>query len=180
MKTISSDHDDKLSDDEGIVPQPSIPRETFISKNGQIEWSSSLNMRWGTISAANIIKAVPGLIRMAVTHITDIKSAFELVIPDSIQKIVLEITNLERRCVFGQVWRELDETHLHAYLGLLILAGVYKSKDESTAGLWDADRQGHIPSHRVQKGGCTYPTSVCVCELGDQDVQKDKLLYHSN
>lgn len=33
--------------------------------------------------------------------------------------------------MFEQVWRELDETHLHAYLGLLILAGVYKSTDES-------------------------------------------------
>lgn len=43
------------------------------------------------------------------------------------------MTHLERRQIFGLEWRELDETHVHAYLGLLILAGVYKSKDESTA-----------------------------------------------
>ncbi|KAJ8386982.1 hypothetical protein AAFF_G00161590 [Aldrovandia affinis] len=49
------------------------------------------------------------------------------------------MTNLEGRRVFGEKWKEMDETHLHAYLGLLILAGVYKSKDESTASLWDAD-----------------------------------------
>lgn len=40
---------------------------------------------------------------------------------------------------FWQEWRELDKTHLHAYLELLVLAGVYKSKDDSTASLWDAE-----------------------------------------
>ncbi|GLD56432.1 piggyBac transposable element-derived protein 4-like protein [Lates japonicus] len=49
------------------------------------------------------------------------------------------MTNLEGRRVFGEKWKELDKTHLDAYLGLLILAGVYKSKDESTASLWDAE-----------------------------------------
>ena len=44
-----------------------------------------------------------------------------------------------REACFGQKWKELDKTHLDAYLGLLILAGVYKSKDESTASLWDAE-----------------------------------------
>lgn len=53
-------------------------------------------------------------------------------------KIVLDMTNLEGRRVYGEEWKELDEMHLHVYLGLLILAGVYKSKDESTASLWDA------------------------------------------
>lgn len=83
------------------------------------------------MSAENIIKAV--------TREIHIKSAFELVIPDSIQKIVLQMTYFEGKRVFWQEWRELDKTHLHAYLGLLILAGVYKSKDDSAASLWDAE-----------------------------------------
>lgn len=72
---------------------------------------------------------------MAVSCVHDIKIAFELVTPDLVQKMILEITNQEGRCVFGENCKELDKTRLDAYLGLLILAGVYKSKDESTASL---------------------------------------------
>ncbi|XP_033943723.1 piggyBac transposable element-derived protein 4-like [Pseudochaenichthys georgianus] len=120
------------------------PDETFMSKNGKIQWSSSPNGRQATLSAANIMKAVPGPTRMAVSHVTDIKSAFELVISNTVLKIVLDMTNLEGRRVYGEEWKELDEMHLHACLGLLILAGVYKSKDESTASLWDADTGRNI------------------------------------
>ncbi len=49
------------------------------------------------------------------------------------------MTNLEGRRVFREKGKEMDETHLHACLGLLILAGACKSKDESTATLWDAE-----------------------------------------
>lgn len=64
-------------------------------------------------------------------------SAFELLMPNSIQKIILEMTNLKGRRVLGEKWKELDK--MHAYLGVLILARVYKSKDKSTASLWDAE-----------------------------------------
>lgn len=32
----------------------------------------------------------------------------------------------------------MDQTHLHAYFGLLILAGVFRSNGEYTESLWDA------------------------------------------
>lgn len=76
---------------------------------------------------------------MAVTHVTDIKSAFELLNPSSIQKNILEMTHQEGRHVFREKSNELDETHLHAYLGIPILAGVHKSRDS----------QGYILSHSV-------------------------------
>ncbi|KAJ8405688.1 hypothetical protein AAFF_G00316680 [Aldrovandia affinis] len=81
----------------------------------------------------------PGPTRIAVTRITDIKSVFELLMPKSIQKIVIEMTNLEGGLVFGENWKEMDNTLFKAYIGLLILAGVYRSKDESTQSLWDAE-----------------------------------------
>ncbi|KAJ8402477.1 hypothetical protein AAFF_G00365600 [Aldrovandia affinis] len=46
---------------------------------------------------------------------------------------------MEGRRVYGANWKELYGTHLHAYMGVLILAGVYRSRDESTASLWDAE-----------------------------------------
>ncbi|KAJ8415108.1 hypothetical protein AAFF_G00008060 [Aldrovandia affinis] len=82
---------------------------------------------------------VPGPSRFAVTRVHDIKSAFELFIPQSVERIILDNTNLEGRRVYGANWKELDGTHLHAYMGVLILAGVYRSRDEPTASLWNAE-----------------------------------------
>lgn len=41
---------------------------------------------------------------MAATHVTDVRSAFELVVPNSIQKMILGKMTLNRRLTF---WREL-------------------------------------------------------------------------
>lgn len=49
------------------------------------------------------------------------------------------MTNLEGRRVFGDSWRALDQVDLLAYIGLLILAGVYRSNNEATQSLWDAE-----------------------------------------
>ena len=66
------------------------------------------------------------------------KSSFELLIPDSIQIIILDMTNLEGRLVFSDQWKEMDIMHLHAYFGILILGGVFRSRGELTESLWDA------------------------------------------
>ncbi|KAL4008381.1 hypothetical protein ACER0C_002233 [Sarotherodon galilaeus] len=36
-------------------------------------------------------------------------------------------------------WKPLDQTDLHAYIGILIFAGVYRSKGEATASLWNEE-----------------------------------------
>lgn len=69
----------------------------------------------------------------------DIKSSFQLFLPKSIEGIILEMTNLEGKRVFGDTWREIDLVDLQAYIGLLILAGVYRSNNEATKSLWDAE-----------------------------------------
>ena len=93
LEPNSDSNESDFEPDEGIaIPIP--PSKTFMSKHGEIQWSSSPNMRQAKLSAENIIKTVPGPTRMAVTRVTDIKSAFELVMPNSIQKIILEMTNL--------------------------------------------------------------------------------------
>lgn len=49
------------------------------------------------------------------------------------------MTNLEGKRVYGDNWKDLDVVDLEAYIGLLILAEVYKSKGEATASLWNAE-----------------------------------------
>ena len=68
----------------------------------------------------NIIKMMPGPTRYATSRVDDINSNFQLLLPDSIERIIVEMTNLEGKCVFGDTWREIDLVDLHAYIGLLI------------------------------------------------------------
>jgi hypothetical protein len=42
-------------------------------------------------------------------------------------------------CVFEEGWKEMDQTHLHAYFWVLILTGVFRSNGESTESLWEAE-----------------------------------------
>ncbi|KAL3969261.1 leucine-rich repeat-containing G protein-coupled receptor 6 [Sarotherodon galilaeus] len=112
--------------------------EIWMSKNGEIEWSSCPRNE-PPCRAANVIRMQPGPTRLAVTHVQDIKSSFDLFIPDSIQKIILDCSNLEGRHVFGERWKEMDQIDLQPYFGVLILAGVFRSKGESTESLWDAE-----------------------------------------
>ncbi len=41
--------------------------------------------------------------------------------------------------MYKENWNEVDRTDIEAYIGLLILCGVYKSRNENVASLWDAD-----------------------------------------
>ena len=97
---------------------------------------------------------VPGPTRYAVSYVQDIQSAFELFMTPSIEKTILQMTNLEGRRVYGDEWKDYDVTHLQAYIGLLILAGVYKSKGEATASLWAADT-----------GRAIFPATMSLCKF---------------
>jgi hypothetical protein len=112
--------------------------EIWMSKHLENEWPFCPRNE-PPLMAANVIRMESGSTWMVVTHVQDIKSSFELFIPDTIQKIILDCTNLEGRCVFGERWKEMDQANLHAYFEVLILSGVFRSNGESTESLWDAE-----------------------------------------
>ncbi|KAJ7983499.1 hypothetical protein DPEC_G00377590 [Dallia pectoralis] len=62
-----------------------------------------------------------------------------LFITPRVEAIVLEATNREGSRRHGDAWRGMDAVDLRAYTGLLILAGVYRSRGEAAASLWDAE-----------------------------------------
>lgn len=66
---------------------------------------------------------------------------FRLFITLAIKKIILEETHFEGFKNYGDSWKSMDEVDLHAFIGLLILAGVYRSGGEAASRLWDAERQ---------------------------------------
>ncbi|XP_048853945.1 piggyBac transposable element-derived protein 4-like isoform X2 [Brienomyrus brachyistius] len=114
------------------------PGEIFMSRKGQIEWSSSPKI--AQPRSPTKLKMIPGPTRMAVSRVHDIRSAFELFLPDSIQKIVRKMTNIEGKRIFRKQWKEVDDTEMLAYYGILILAGVFKSRGESASSLWDGEK----------------------------------------
>ncbi|XP_045064895.1 piggyBac transposable element-derived protein 4-like [Coregonus clupeaformis] len=139
------------ADDEDDVQVEEVERETFVSRNGQIQWCSVPcdNNRGvgGAAAAAKSNRPVaevpedmrPGPTRQAVGQARDILSTFRLFFTPEIEDIILEMTNLEgvRKC--GGRWKAMDSTDLRAYVGLLILAGVYRSRGEAASSLWDAE-----------------------------------------
>ncbi|XP_031162809.1 piggyBac transposable element-derived protein 4-like [Sander lucioperca] len=78
----------------------------------------------------------PGPTEYAATRVRDILSAFELFVTRHIQEIVVTATNIEglRKC--GNGWKLMDATDLRGYIGLLLLAGVYRSRNEALESLW--------------------------------------------
>nr|XP_054602931.1 piggyBac transposable element-derived protein 4-like [Nothobranchius furzeri] len=121
------------------MQQSSSTEGAWTSKDGKIKWSTSPHRSRGRLSSANVIKMTPGPTRFAVTRVDNIHSAFHLFIPSPIEKIILDMTNLEGRRVFQQKWKPMDLTDLHAYIGILVLAGVYRSKGEANASLWNEE-----------------------------------------
>ncbi|KAG1971378.1 hypothetical protein F2P79_002510 [Pimephales promelas] len=111
----------------------------YQSKNGNILWTSTSPSERGRgrIPSHRVIKMTPGPTRLACSYAKDIISTFELFFPDDIKKILIGMSNLEGKRVYGKAWKNLDWTDIQAYLGLLILAGVYRSHHEALSSLWN-------------------------------------------
>nr|XP_033488734.1 piggyBac transposable element-derived protein 4-like [Epinephelus lanceolatus] len=131
----STDEEEDPSD-EDIREKPT--NDNFKSKDGNMEWSAEPPIIKRGMHRAERLRGQPGPTLYAVSRVDTIKSAFELFITPSIENIVLDMTNLEGRRVFGTKWTDLDRVDLQAYFGLLILAGVFRSCKEASASLWDA------------------------------------------
>ncbi len=113
---------------------------TYTSRNGEILWCSSPPPQTqGRARAEEVLRNTPGPTRYACTRVEGIRSAFELFFTKSIQNILLEMTNLEGRRVYGNEWNDIVLEEMQAFVGLLILAGVCKSNNEATRSLWDGE-----------------------------------------
>jgi len=121
--------DEETSDEEDTDEDP----DTYLSKNGRISWTSSPPS--GKHSKA-ALQMRPGITRYACSHAEDIKSTFQLFLTEEIQEIVLRMTNVEGRRVYANEWiMDLDLADIQAYIGVVILAGVYWSNNENMESL---------------------------------------------
>ena len=158
------------------MQQSSSTEGTWASKDGNIKWSPHQSR--GRLSPSNVIKMTPGPTRFAVTQVDDNQSAFQLFIATPIESIILEMINLEGRRVFQEKWKPLDQSDLHAYIGILVLAGVYRSKGEATASLWN--EENGRPIFRATMSLETFHIISCVIRFDNSDTragqhERDKL-----
>ncbi|XP_046905958.1 piggyBac transposable element-derived protein 4-like [Hypomesus transpacificus] len=75
-------------------------------------------------------------------------------------------------------WKAMDASDLRAYIGLLILSGVYKSRGKAAASLWDAQSGRAIFRATMQlKVFYTYSTSIRFDDRGTRAARRatDKL-----
>ncbi|XP_038554117.1 piggyBac transposable element-derived protein 4-like [Micropterus salmoides] len=62
----------------------------------------------------------------------------DLFLTEDIMDLILKMTNLQGRRA-NKEWMDLDLVDLRGYIGLLLLAGVYRSKNESLTSLWEEE-----------------------------------------
>lgn len=94
----------------------------------------------GRAMRADVLRPAPGLTAYAHQRLRDnpILDSFQIFFSnDMINTIVIE-TNRQGRRVHGNNYKEIDITEMQAFIGLLILRGVYRSAGESTDELWSS------------------------------------------
>lgn len=97
-------------------------------------WTSKNGLHWSPTNTETLryVPAkipTPGPTRYTTARIVDPRSAFQLLFTEEIVNLIVERTNLQGRRSKTD-WIDVDATDIEAYLGVLILAGVYKSGDE--------------------------------------------------
>ena len=122
--------------------QPSDGTNTTVDRTGR---------QWATESPAvhrrqvqDIIRQQPGVTSQG--RKASIKEVFQLYVSQDILSIVIRETNREAERCYQQWnsihpdnqkrWKELDWEECEAFIGLLLLAGVYRGNQESLEELW--------------------------------------------
>ena len=81
----------------------------------------------------------PGPTRFAVRNVDNPLAAFQLFMRNPLLKEILKWTNIEGSRVYGAAFKEITYDELSCFLGLSILSGVYKSRNESIKQLWSVE-----------------------------------------
>ncbi|KAF8791246.1 hypothetical protein HNY73_006140 [Argiope bruennichi] len=66
------------------------------SKNREIKWKLDPLTHSSQSTVANIVKPTPGVTRYAKARISDVKSAFEVVLNSTIENEIINMTNIAR------------------------------------------------------------------------------------
>lgn len=114
----------------------------------------------GRRSAANVMHYNPGPTRYSIRNVDSPSSAFRLFMRDNVLDEIQRWTNKEGLLVFGNNWKELQRKDLLCYIGLLLLAGVYKANDKPVEQLWNTESGRPIFSKSMARNRFTATSRV--------------------
>ena len=112
---------------------------TFQAKDGTFWYKEARRQPVGRQTAANIMPTAPGPTKYAIRNIATPADAFQLYMRSAIFKEVLNWTNKEGGNIYGTQWHDVSDSELKTFMGLSILAGVYKSRNEAVRQLWSLE-----------------------------------------
>ena len=104
---------DAVNDDAAAAAADQAPqtdRDTFVSRNGQIEWCSIAYRRNPRLLSQrdSTARTPRGPTAYAVSHAHDIVSAFLLFVTPQIERVILDVTNREGYLKRGEEWKAMD------------------------------------------------------------------------
>ena len=127
------------SDGSAEVISDTFSTSRFTSKDGKI-WSDTRRQDpRGRYSRCNILRETSGPSRRIRDSFDSPAEAFSCFFTSEIMDIILQSTNEEGFRIYADSWHPVDRTELEAYLGLILLAGVYRARSEPVINLWNRE-----------------------------------------
>ena len=113
--------------------------DQYKSRDG-FQWSEMpVRAPQGRPPACNILHSSAGPSRDVVARAMTPSESFNCFLTDEIIGIVVRCTNEEGYRVFQEQWKDTTREEILTYLGLLLLAGVYRGRMEPVIHLWSAE-----------------------------------------
>lgn len=95
----------------------------------------------GRANAFNVLRPAPGVTTFAASRVRSdpVLDCFFLIFSKAMIDTILYETNRHGSKTNGDTWRDVDSTEMNAFLGLVLLRGVYMASGESVDELWSKD-----------------------------------------
>lgn len=125
---LGSDSDSDGSDDSSSqIRNQNYGNQSYVSKDG-VSWNPlPIHMQaGGKYRMKNVNSLCPGVTTFAERRVDNIKDSFMLFFPPPIEKMILKHTNAYVEASGKTPIITIDANLLYAYIGVLLLAGVYR------------------------------------------------------
>jgi hypothetical protein len=145
------DEDEEEDEDEDEGEYEEDENEKGDEDDGENERTGKDGERWKTTPFScktrnqNILREKCGPTRTAQNKVTSMETAFTIFLTPEMLELVVKHTNEEiRRRAVGR-YAETTVEELKKFIGLLILAGVYRSRGEAVESLWGSNGRHIFP-----------------------------------
>ena len=133
METVASDAEsdtaDTSSENDGEAAE-------MTSRNGKVTWSMNPPRRRRT-PTRNIVRDNQMGKPVAGINPADLKQCLDLFLTVDMKHLAIQHSNEKGREKFGVDWNDIDVIEFDGFVGVLLLIGVLKGKNEDVQELWD-------------------------------------------